>query len=167
MMSQKVSPFSIYERLKQNRKISKDKLYKSYEALVAKNYLHQLKKYNHAKAVKKLYLCDISFKAALTSDKHFGRLFENMIYLELLKSKQLCYYEEGIDFYLPTSNEVILGMAFTDERTLFKKIESIEAFIFTHSIQKITAITMNKEGRISHPFSQVEMIPFDIWALGD
>ncbi len=167
MMSQKLSPFSIYERLKQSMKISKDKLYKSYDALITKNYIHQLQKFNHAKAIKKLYLCDISFKTALTTDKHFGRLFENMIYLELLKANQECYYYEGIDFYLPNSDEVILGMAFTDERSLFKKIESIEAFIVTHSIQKVTAITMNREGSISHPFSEVEMIPFDIWALGD
>jgi len=58
-------------------------------------------------------------------------------------------------------------MPFTDERSLFKKLEAIEAFIFTHEIKKVTAITMNAEGTISHPFSKVEMIPFDIWALGD
>jgi uncharacterized protein len=58
-------------------------------------------------------------------------------------------------------------MPFSDERALFKKIEQIEAFIFTHSIEKITCVTMNIEGSISHPFSRVEMLPFDIWALGD
>jgi len=26
---------------------------------------------------------------------------------------------------------------------------------------------MNKEGTISHPFSKVTIIPFDIWALGE
>ena len=167
MMSQKVSPFSIYERLKGSRKISKDKLYKSYENLVSKNYIHQLEKVQHPKATKKIYLCDISLKTALTIDKHFGRLFENMIYLELLKSNTECYYDDGIDFYLPESGEVILGMPFTDERSLFKKIEQIEAFIFSYQVNKVTAITMNKEGSISHPFSKVEMVPFDIWALGD
>jgi len=167
MMSQKLSPFSIYERLKQSRKISKDKLYRSFELLLSKNYLHQLQKVDHPKATKKLYLCDTSLKTALSTDKHFGRLFENMIYLELLKSGQESYYDDGIDFYLPDSNEVVLGMAFTDERSLFKKMERIEAFLFTHQIEKVTAVTMNREGRVSHPLSQVEMIPFDIWALGD
>ncbi len=167
MMSQKLSPFSIYERLKQSRKISKDKLYKSFELLISKNYLHQLQKLGHAKATKKLYLCDTSLKTALSTDKHFGRLFENMIYLELLKSSQECYYDDGIDFYLPESNEVVLGMAFTDERSLFKKMEQIEAFLFMYQIEKVTAVTMNREGEVSHPLSKVEMIPFDIWALGD
>lgn len=167
MMSQKISPYTIYERLKSSRKISKDKLYKSYENLVDKKYIHLLEKVDYPKATKKMYLCDISLKTALTIDKHFGRLFENMIFLELLKSETACFYEETIDFYLPHAEEVILCMPFADERALFKKIEQIEAFIFSYQIKKITAITMNREGRISHPLSKIEMVPFDIWALGD
>ena len=167
MMSQKISAFTIYERLKSVRKISKDRLYKSFDALVAKKYIHTLEKFEHSRATKKIYLCDISLKSALTTDKHFGRLFENMVYLELLKSQAICYYDEQIEFYLPQLNKIILCMPFSDERALFKKIGQIEAFIFTHSIEKITAVTMNTEGSISHPLSSVEMLPFDIWALGD
>lgn len=167
MMAQKISPFSIYERLKIIRKISKDSLYKSFENLSSKNYIHQLQKVNHPKAIRKIYLCDISLKSALTVDKNFGKLFENMIFLELLKSKIECYYDDGIDFYLPNNDEVILGMPFADERSLFKKMEAMEAFIFRYQIKKITAVTMSKEGKINHPISKVEMIPFDIWAIGD
>jgi len=167
MMAQKLSPYSIYERLKQTKKVSKDKLYRSFESLNSKNYIHLLEKINHPKATKKIYLCDISLKSALSIEKHFGRLFENMIYLELLKSNIESYYDDGIDFYLPQSSEVILGMPFSDERTLFKKMEAIEAFIFTYQIKKVTAVTMSREGDVSHPFSEVVMVPFDIWALGD
>lgn len=167
MMAQKLSPYSIYERLKQTKKISKDKLYKSFESLSEKGYIHQLQKVNHPKAIRKIYLCDISLKSALTIDKNFSKLFENMIYLELLKSGRECFYDDGIDFYLPQSDEVILGMPFADERTLFKKMEAIEAFLFTYQIKKVTAITMSTEGNMSHPISRVEMIPFDIWAIGD
>jgi predicted AAA+ superfamily ATPase len=166
-ISQKISAYTIYERLKQNRKISKDKLYKSFENLNAKNYIHLLEKFNHSRATKKIYLCDTSLKPALSIEKNFGRLFENMVFLELLKSNIKCYYDDGVDFYLPNKNEIILCKPFADERRLFKKLESIEAFIFTHSITNVTVITMNKEGSISHPLSSVNMIPFDIWALGD
>ncbi len=166
-MSQKLSAFTIYERLKLHRKISKDKLYKSVESLVSKNYIHFLSKYNHLRATKKIYLCDISLKNALCVEKNFGYLFENMIFLELLKSNVECYFDDEIDFYLPNSDEIILCKPFADERRLFKKLESIEEFIFTHSIKKVAAITMNKEGNIAHPLSQVDIIPFDIWALGD
>ena len=167
MMSQKIAAYTIYERLKSLRKISKDKLYKSFDALIQKKYIHALEKFEHSRATKKIYLCDISLRSALTTEKHFGRLFENMVYLELLKSNTTSYYDEQIEFYIPSNNEIILCMPFSDERALFKKIEAIEAFIFTHSIEKITAVTMNIEGSISHPLSSVEMLPFDIWALGD
>ena len=165
--SQKLSAFTIYERLKQSRKISKDKLYKSFEKLVSMHYIHQLGKFGSPKATKKIYLCDISLKSALTIEKNFSTLFENMVYLELLKSAKECYYEDKIDFYLPQSDEIILCKPFVDERKLFKKLESIEAFLFTHSIKKITVISMNKEREIAHPLSQVAILPFDIWALGD
>jgi len=167
LMSQKLSAFTIYERLKTSRKISKDKLYKSFDSLVQKKYIHLLEKFNHTKAIKKIYLCDTSLKTALGIEKNFGRLFENMVFLELLKSQTESYYDDEIDFYLPKYNEIILCKPFVDERQLFKKLESIEAFIFTHSITKVTAVTMNKEGSISHPLSKVEIVPFDIWALGD
>lgn len=167
MMAQKISPYSIYERLKQSQKISKDKLYLSFDMLCSKGYIHQLQKVDHPKAIRKIYLCDISLKSALTIDKQFSKLFENMIYLELLKSDKEAFYDENIDFYIPSSDEVILGMPFADERILFKKMEAIEAFLFTYQIKRVTAITMSTEGRMSHPISKVEMIPFDIWALGD
>ena len=166
-VSQKISAFTIYERLKQTRKISKDKLYSSFELLLKKNYIHQLSKYNYPKATKKIYLFDIAIKSALVIEKNFSKLFENMVFLELLKSSTECYYEDGIDFYIPSRDEIILCKPFADERSLFQKLESIEAFIFTYSIKKVTAVTMNKEGNISHPLSKVELVPFDIWALGD
>jgi len=166
-MSQKLSAFTIYERLKQSRKISKDKLYKSFDTLVAKNYIHLLEKLEHKRATKKVYLCDSSLKTALSIEKNFGNFFENMVFLELLKSQIECYYDDDIDFYLPQTNEIILCKPLVDERRLFKKLEAIEAFIFTHSIEKVTAISMNKEGSLSHPLAVVEIVPFDIWALGD
>ncbi len=166
-VSQKLSPYNIYERLKLERKISKDKLYTTFENLLQKSYIYSLEKYLHPKATKKIYLCDTSIKAALSIEKNFARLFENMVYLELIKSDIECYYQDEIDFYLPKKDTIILCKPFADERRLFKKLESIEAFIFSYKIRKIVVITMNKEGTISHPLAHVAIMPFDIWALGD
>ncbi len=167
MNAQKLSAFMIYERLKVIRKISKDKLYQSYENLLEKNYIHALQKFEKPKATKKIYLCDIALKHALSLDKSFSRLFENMVYLELLKSGIECFYDDGVDFYIPSNDEIILCKPFSNEHALFKKLQKIEAFIFTHQIKKITAITMNIQENISYPFSKVQMLPFDIWVLGD
>jgi uncharacterized protein len=166
-LGQKLSAFNIYEKLKQKRKVSKDMLYKTLDSMVKDGYLYQLTKAGYPNATKKIYLCDIIFKNALTIQKNFARVFENIIFLELFKNAHEIYYDEGIDFYLPNNNEIILCMPFAEERMLFKKLESIEAFIFSNQIQRITCITMSKEGEISHPISHVEMIPFAQWALGD
>lgn len=167
LLTQKVSAFMIYERLKSFRKVSKDRLYSAFEMLNKMGYIHQLAKFNLPKAPKKLYLCDIFVKYALSVDKHFGRVFENMVFLEILKASKECYYDDKIDFYLPKQNEVILAAPFAEERAIFKKIESIEAFLVQHQVKKISVVTMSSESEISHPVSKIEILPFDTWALGE
>lgn len=167
MTTQKVSAHNLYERLKLERKISKDKLYIHLQSLYDRRYLYGLEKFNHPSAVKKLYLCDIAIKHALTLQKHFGRVFENLIYLELVKHAIECYYEEGIDFYLPSRAQIILAIPFENEHSLFKKIEALEAFIITHEVQEVIVVTMNLESTLSHPIAKIEMIPFAQWALGE
>jgi len=165
LVTQKVSAYMIYERLKPIRKISKDMLYKSFETLTRQGYLHQLEKFGHSRAVKKLYHCDISVKNALSTQKHFGRLFENMVFLEMFKKEFTLYYDEGIDFYIPSQDRIVLCMPFGNQEALFKQIEKIEAFIIMHGIKKVEVVTMSNESALQHPFVPVEMIPFSVWAL--
>lgn len=167
MVTQKVSAFNLYERLKSERKISKDKLYLHFQSLLERRYLYGLEKFNHPSAVKKLYLCDIAIKHALNLQKHFGRLFENLVFLELVKHGIECYYEEGIDFYLPERSRIILALPFANEHALFKKVESLEGFIITNRVREIIAVTMNHEGNLSHPIARIEMVPFAQWTLGE
>lgn len=167
MTTQKVSAHNLYERLKLERKISKDKLYVQLQSLFDRRYLYGLEKFNHPNAVKKLYLCDIAIKHALTLQKHFGRVFENLIYLELIKHGIECYYEEGIDFYLPSRAQIVLAVPFDNEHSLFKKVEALEAFIITHEVREVIVVTMNLESSLSHPIARIEMVPFAQWALGE
>ena len=165
LMTQKLSPFALYERIRIEQKISKDTLYRSFKELLEKRYLYALGKYHHPKAVQKLYVCDTALRHALSLHKHFGRLFENLIFLELVKHQQECYYEEKIDFYLPQSHQILLSLPFANEHALFKHVEVIEGFIVRHGVESVLAITMNTESTIAHPIAQVEMIPFAQWAL--
>lgn len=167
MVTQKVSAFNLYERLKSERKISKDKLYLYVQSLLEKRYLYTLGKYNHPSAVKKLYLCDIAIKHALNLQKHFGRVFENLVYLELIKHTVECYYDEGIDFYLPGRAQIVLALPFANEHALFKKVEALEEFIVTHGVREVVAVTMNTESSLSHPIADITMTPFSMWALGE
>ena len=165
--SQKVSAFTLYERLKQQRKISKDKLYKHFETLVEDGYLYMLEKYQAPKAVKKLYLCDIAIKNVLSPQKHFGRLFENIIYLEMIKGGFEVYYDESIDFYIPEQNRIIIPQPFGNDETLFKLVEKLEAFIITHGVKRVEVVTMSSEASLHHPFVEVAMEPFNVWALSE
>jgi uncharacterized protein len=167
MVTQKVSAFNLYERLKGERKISKDKLYLHLQSLFDRGYLKSLSKFNHPSAVKKLYLCDIAIKHALTLQKHFGRIFENLVFSELDKHRIECYYDEGIDFYLPQRRQIVIASAFANEHALFKKVESLESFIVSNRVREVIAVTMNLESTLSHPISRIEMIPFERWALGE
>lgn len=167
MVTQKVSAFTLYERLKSERKISKDKLYAHLQSLFDKHYLYGCEKFNHPSAIKKLYLCDIAIKHALTLQKHFGKVFENLVYLELIKHNIECYYDEGIDFYLPERNQIVLASAFANEHALFKKVEALEGFIITYQVKEVIVVTMNLENTLSHPIAKIEMVPFSQWALGE
>lgn len=167
MVTQKVSAFNLYERLKGERKISKDKLYLHLQSMYERGYLKSLEKFNHPSAVKKMYLCDIAIKHALVTQKHFGRLFENLVFSELDKHHIECYYDEGIDFYLPQRRQIIIASPFANEHALFKKVEALEAFIVSNRILEVIVVTMNLESTLSHPISRIEMIPFEMWALGD
>ena len=167
MVTQKVSAFTLYARLKSERKISKDKLYSSLQLLFDKHYLYGCEKFNHPNAIKKLYLCDIAIKNALVLQKHFGKVFENLVFLELIKHDIECYYEEGIDFYLPQRNQIILASPFANEHALFKKVEALEGFIIMYQVQEVIVVTMNLETILSHPIARIEMVPFSQWALGE
>lgn len=167
MVTQKVSAFNLYERLKGERKISKDKLYLHLQSMFDRGYLKQLGKFNHPSAIKKLYLCDIAIKHALVIQKHFGRVFENLIFSELDKHHVECYYDEGIDFYLPQRGQIIMASPFANEHALFKKVEALEGFIVSNRVREVIAVTMNIESTLSHPISRIEMIPFERWALSD
>lgn len=167
MVTQKVSAFNLYERLKGERKISKDKLYLHLQSLFDRGYLKSLSKFNHPSAVKKLYLCDIAIKHALVIQKHFGRVFENLVFSELEKHHLECYYDEGIDFYLPERGQIIIASPFANEHALFKKVEALEGFIVSNRVREVIVVTMNLESTLSHPISRIEMIPFERWALGD
>jgi len=68
-------------------------------------------------------------------------------------------------FYLPSKNEIILSKPFIDERRLFHFLIEIEAFIVQNGIKQITIVTTKKTATVTHPFSDVRLIPFDIWSL--
>jgi len=165
LLGQKVSAFQMFERLKLQQKLSKDMFYKTFYALIDKGYLYWVEKFEHARATKKLYTLDFNIKNALTLQKDFSRLFETLVYLEMHKKACKIFYADDIDFYIPDQNRIVLTMPFSNEDVLFKKIESIEAFIIENSVLHVEVVTMNAETKLGLPYAIVEMIPFVQWAI--
>ena len=165
LLGQKVSAFQMFERLKLQQKLSKDMFYKTFYGLIEKGYLYWIEKFEHARATKKLYTLDFNIKNTLTLQKDFSRLFETLVFLEMLKRGSKIYYADGIDFYLPEENRIVLTMPFSNEDVLFKKIESIEAFIIENGVVHVEVVTMNAETKLGLPYAIVEMMPFVQWAI--
>ena len=165
--AQKRSAYQLYTTLKEHTKTSKNSIYTAFDALIQKRIIHGVAKFEHPKATKKLYVGDVSLIYAFSTSKHFIRIFETLIALELLKQNRVIYYDEGIHFYIPDENRVVLATPFIDERTLFTKVASIEAFIFTHQVMRVEAVSMSFEATLSHPIASVELIEFSRWALMD
>ena len=165
--AQKRSAYQLYTTLKEQSRTSKDSIYSAFERLLDGSLIHAIEKYEHPRATKKLFVGDIAMIYAFTTSKHFIRIFETLIALELIKQKREIYYSDGVHFYIPDESRVILSTPFIDERTLFTKIESIEAFIFTHQIERVEAVSMSSEAILNHPLASVELIEFSRWALMD
>ncbi|MDF1881654.1 ATP-binding protein [Sulfurimonas sp. MAG313] len=165
LLGQKVSAFQMFERLKLQQKLSKDMFYKTFYGLMEKGYLYWVEKFGHSRATKKLFTLDFNIKNVLTLQKDFSRLFETLVFLEMLKRGSEIYYADGIDFYLPNENRIVLTMPFSNEDVLFKKIESIEAFIIENGVMHVEVVTMNAETKLGLPYAIVEMMPFIQWAI--
>jgi hypothetical protein len=68
-------------------------------------------------------------------------------------------------FHLPSKNKIVLSKPFPDERRLLHFLMEIEAFIVQNGIKQITIVTKEKTAIVRHPFSDVKLIPFDVWSL--
>ena len=165
LLGQKVSAFQMFERIKQQQKLSKDMFYKTFYGLMEKGYLYWVQKFEHERATKKLYTLDFNIKNALTLQKDFSSLFETLVYLEMLKRGSEIFYADGIDFYIPKENRIVLTMPFSNEDVLFKKIESIEGFIIENGVLHVEVVTMSTETKLGLPYAVVEMMPFVQWAI--
>lgn len=167
LQAQKVSAHLLYDRLKAERRIAKDTVYRNFDTLQRCGYLYTVGKHAHPRAARKLYLGDVIFKTALSDQKNFARLFENFVLMELIKHHTTIYYEEAVDFYLEAAHRVVLCMPFAGPEALFGRIERIEAFVVTHQVYAVDVVTMSIEAQLEHPLTRVQMIPFSRWALGE
>ncbi|WP_279128785.1 ATP-binding protein [Helicobacter winghamensis] len=113
-LGQKVTPYYAYSKLKKEGKLSKDRFYTYAQTLEKGGILFWLEKLEHASAPKKLYFWDFTLKNAVSFERNFNLLFENMVFLELLYHFKLkFFYTDKLDFYIPSLSLGILCAPFT------------------------------------------------------
>lgn len=163
--NQTLSAFMFYERLKKERKTSKNSIYKAYASLFEQGYMHELPKLHSPKAGKKLYLCDFSLINALSTTRNFAKVFENAIYLELIKKAYDIYYDTKVDFIMPKKAYAVLSIPFSSSENALRRIEACEAQLLENAITSVDIVTMSTNASLHHPLIDVTLVPFNEWAL--
>ena len=114
-----LSPNSICDTLNRNQSEITRKTVSKYIEYLEKAFLfYEVKRYDirgkkYLESSKKYYLCDASFRYAVNGARNmdFGRVYENMVYLELLRRGYEVYigklYQKEIDFVAQKQNEKI------------------------------------------------------------
>lgn len=112
-LGQRVSLHQIYTKLKKDGKLSKDRFYAYCQLLNESGIALWVEKFEHSSAPRKLYFWDFTLRNAVSYERNFGLLFENMVFLELLyRFKTECFYTDKLDFYIPSLSLGILCAPF-------------------------------------------------------
>jgi len=157
-IGEKFSLYQIYQILKKNKKISKDKFYEEIETLQKDKVVFFVDKFNSLKAPKKVFSYNFGYKNALTYDKNVLGILENMVFLEL---KEEVYYLDKANFYLPEIDKIILVFPFITEQQLLEKIKKLPK----NFGEVVEVVTISNEFEIEYKNKKIEVKPFWMWAL--
>lgn len=160
------SVHNLYTQLKRVSKVSKDRFYTLIKSLEEQKILFFVAKENQEKALKRLYLYNHSIKSSVSFAKNFKNEFTNMVFLELFNTHKDISYLDGIDFYLPLSQSVILCIPFYNDMMVEQISQKLLSLKTSYKIKKLTIICVNNT-QSSFCIDDIEcnIIPFFVWAL--
>lgn len=159
------SMYKIYQDLKQDMKISKDKVYEIGQKLIDFSYIYEIARFDSLNAAKKIYLDNFALKEAIDFKKDFLKLFANMIFCELHKENLSLFYTKEIDFYIPEKNQAIFSNPFTPPEFVLRKVKKISNLLEDLGVEEIFAISVSNTYKKKIDKFKFEMLPFSQWAL--
>lgn len=156
-----VSIFQLYNILKKQKKISKDRLYSVIDDFSQRRILLQVSHLNKPKAPKKAFFFDFSAAFALSYERNFMAVFENMIFLEILGKKRrdsAIFYSEKIP--LICENLCYFPMPFKSKEMIVESLKNID-FMGLNAI----VITLDLNDEIVIKNRKIPLISFINFAL--
>ncbi|RXJ84306.1 ATP-binding protein [Arcobacter sp. CECT 8985] len=164
-IDEKKSLFQLFNTLKNNMKISKDKFYEVVKIYENSGLVYFLPKYKQEKAVKKIYSYNHAFLNAITHAKKFKNEFTNMVFLQLQATYKDIYYTDNIDFYIEEEKYAILSIPFFNpllKNTIVKKINKTVKDL---ELEKVDIVTVGYNEKFNVDKIEVEVLPFFEWAV--
>ena len=163
--SEKKSLFQLFNSLKKEIKISKDRFYKTCEIFEENKVIYFCEKFEQTKAVKKIFVHNHALLDIVSYKKNFNNLFKNMIYLELNKRYNNIYYLDDVDFYLSDENEIVLAIPFFNDLISANIISKLLPNIENHNISTVTIVSISTEQSIFIDDIEAQIVPFSNWAV--
>ena len=163
--AEKKSIFQLFNSLKKEIKISKDRFYKTCEKFEENRVIFFCEKFEQPKAVKKIFIHNHALLDIVSYDKNFNNLFKNMIYFELHKRYETINYLDYIDFYLKDENEILLAIPFFNNMISANIISKILPIIENYNVKVATIVTISIEQTIFIGEIEAQIVPFSSWAV--
>ncbi len=164
-ISNKLTLFQLFNILKSEIKISKDRLYQFSKSLVEREIIFLVERFNQPKAPKKIFSFSFALFEATSFKKDFARVFENMVFLELSNRYNDIYYTNFLTFYIPSQKKALITIPFVDEVGIEKRVIRVSKEIFELQIEEIEIITINFSYSKNYQKFKLEATPFLEWAL--
>lgn len=167
LQSLKVSIHGIYQFLKQKVKISKDRVYPLIHKLQSNSIIY-LCYHIHEYAIKtpnakyKLYFYDFSL-SEFSDSRNFLRMYENMVFLELIAMKYEVFYSDLCDFIDIQKRIIFLCMPFASLESIQEKIALIRLNEPDFSDFTIIVISMNLDYECDSKLRIVEFINLSLY----
>ncbi len=141
----KKSLFQIFNEIKKENKISKDLFYKTVNDLKDRDFIFLVEKFNQPRAYKKIHLIDFTLKSAFSFQKDFMKMFENMIFLELIKRGYDLSYTDSIELLSSKNKSAFLAMPFLPLEIIKTKLNILKKEFKKLQIEKVYVITLEYE----------------------
>lgn len=159
------SILQLFNSLKKEIKISKDRFYSFCNYLEDIGVISFLPKFNQPRALKRVYIFDFILTSSITFQKNFNNIFSNMIFCELKNRFENIFYIDGIDFYISKTDSIILSIPFFNEFQVASKSKKLVGVIEKYGIKNINIVTVNNEFEFTIADIECQVEPFYQWAL--